>query len=294
HAVLSYASPAGMTEAERAAAAGVGAPAPADALAIGGAADGDSGPLRRALAALGGALLTGAAPSAAASPEGTEETLTSARSEALARLVERLAAPAVSATIVAGDVARVTVAPASSPPLPLTFTSAAAALADGPWTFLVARALEDARGGWLALRGLDARARTELLTGAQAGLLGETPDGERARAAAKKIADAGETFAAGDVRTRLIADLADALSKPLDWDAAERAAAHTANRVGLLACGSVADALAALAREDALLAKAGADAPLDARRSFLRTNVVRELVRFAFSPAFALGAAGDR
>ncbi len=183
------------------------------------------------------------------------------------------------------------IVPAETPPLPLVVTIAAAALPDGAWTFLVARALEDARGGLYALRGLDADARTEALAGAQAALLGATPDGERAREARPPR---GRLFdgADGDARAALVSDLGQLLSKPLDWDAFERAAAHTANRVGLLACGSPVEALAALAREDAALAKAAAPTSRPVAPSCARCPCASSCATCS-RPAYALGSTGE-
>jgi tetratricopeptide (TPR) repeat protein len=293
YALLSFAAPSDAAAGERLRALGAGPAASPAALAVGGAADhaDGAGPLRRALAALAVPLLGLAGPPPP-SPVRRDASLPVARGEALARLAERLGVPPVSPRLEEADVVRVSLAPAETPPLPLVVTTAAAALPDGPWTFLAARALEDARSGLLALRGLDADARTEALAGAQAALLGATPDGPRAKEAARRVAAASAGLPTGEARAVLIADLGELLSKPLDWDAFGRAAAHTANRVALLACGSPADALAALAREDALLAKAGAT-DAEARRGFLRTSPVRELVRFMLSPAYALGSTGE-
>jgi tetratricopeptide (TPR) repeat protein len=293
HALLAFAAPNDVAVTARLAALGVGPPSPPAATAVGGEADHPEGPapVRRALAALAVPLLGVAGPAPA--PARGAGTLAVARADALARLAERLGAPAVAASVEESPTPRVTLAPADVPPLPLLVTSAAAALSDAAWTFLAARALEEARSGLLALRGLDARARTEILAGAQAGLLGATPDRERPREAARRVAAASATLPTGDARTRLAADLAAALSAPVDWEAVERAAAHTANRVALLCCGSPADALALLAREDAAFAKAGPNADAAARRAFLATPAVRELARFMFSPAYAVALAGD-
>ncbi len=291
YALLWFAAPSDPILDNKVRLLGVGRMATAAALAIGGPADhvDAAGPLRRALAALAVPLLGVAGPPA--SPLGKDAPLPSGRATILARLVERLGAPAVVPRVDEGEVARASIAPTEAPPLPLVVTTAAVALPDGAWTFLVTRALEDARSGLSALRGLDAGARTEALAGAQAALLDAQPDGERARDVARRVT-AATTLPTGEARAALVADLAEVLSKPLDWDAFERASSHTANRVGLLACGSPVDVLAALAREDAALVKAGG-ADVDARRAFLRTSPVRELVRYMLSAAYALGSTGE-
>jgi tetratricopeptide (TPR) repeat protein len=292
YALLAFADPDDDDGARRREALGVGAPgASAEALRVGGVADHPDAPapLRRALAALATPLL--GLPAASEAPPAAE--LTAERAADLARLVELLGAPACTPVADAGDApaARITHA---ARPLPLALTPAALTLPDVDWTFLVARALEEARSGAVGLRALTTTERTEVLAGAQAALLGETPDGARAQEAARLVTEAGAALPTGDARARLVSDLRQVLSRPPDWEALAGAAAHTANRVGLLACGSPAAALAALAREDALLPSSGQDDTDDERSSFLRTSAVRELVRFMLSPACARVLDGSR
>ncbi len=287
YALLAFADPSDKAAAERLRALGAAASATSADLRLDGPADHPeaSGPLRRALAALAVPLLgLGDEPSVVAG------ALAAARAEDLRRLGERLGAPAVVAVVEKSDVPSVKVVASGARPTQLRVTSAAAALPDPAWTFLAARALEEARSGLCGLRRLGAADRTEALEGAQAALLGEKPDGERARAAARLVNDAVETLPPGAARARLVADLRQVLSAPPDWEAFTRAAAHTANRIGLLACGDPAVALAALAREDAPLVE-GPDA--DARRAFLRSNAARELVTFMLSPGYANAVGRD-
>jgi tetratricopeptide (TPR) repeat protein len=290
HALLAFVAPDDAAVAGRLAALGSAPPATAAALRVDGPADhpDGAGALRRALAALAVPLLglaEGRAPSADAG------TLPEARADELRKLAERMGAPAVTAVVVPGADPAVTVTVSASPPLALQVTKAAAALPDADWTFLVARALEDARSGMLALRGLGRAACTEVLEGAQAALLGETPSGERSKTAARFVGDASAALPTGPARERLVADLRQILSKPPDWEAFTGAAPHTANRVALLACGSPAVALAALARDDGALSKAASgEARAAARRAFLHGAPARELVRFLFSPAYLRAA----
>jgi tetratricopeptide (TPR) repeat protein len=287
YALLAFADPNDKAAAECLRALGAAASATSADLRVDGPADhaGAAGPLRRALAALAVPLLgLGDEPSVVAGALGA------ARAEDLRRLGERLGAPAVVAVVEKSDVPSVKVVASGARPTQLRVTSAAAALPDPAWTFIAARALEEARSGLVGLRRLGAAERTEALEGAQAALLGETPDGERARAAARLVNDAVETLPPGAARARLVADLRQVLSAPPDWEAFARAAAYTANRVGLLACGDPAVALAALAREDAPLVE-GPDA--DARRTFLRSNAARELVTFMLSPGYANAVGRD-
>jgi hypothetical protein len=156
---------------------------------------------------------------------------------------------------------------------------------------MAGRALEELRDGLAALRGLSREDVAATLAGAHAALTGATPDGERARAVARWLGDADPAAALpdGPDRRRLLDDI-EAAGSAFDWEAFLEAAQDTANRVGLLACGSPADALAVLAREDLLLAQSDASRA-DARRGFVRTGIVRELVRFMVSPEYeqALG-----
>jgi tetratricopeptide (TPR) repeat protein len=301
YALRAHADPGDEKVAERLRALGPAAAATSSDLRVDGPADhpGASGPLRRALAALAVPLLgLGDEPSVVAG------ALAPARAEELRRLGDRLGAPDVEGVVEKSDVPAVKVVASGAKPTQLRVTSAAAALPDAAWSFLVARALEEARSGLAGLRRLPPGDRTLVLEGAQAALLGETPDGARARDAARLVNDAVETLPPGAARQRLVADLREILSSPPDWEAFGRAAAHTANRVGLLACGDPAVALAALAREDVAPARGGgakgagakdaAAREAEARRAFLRTEAVRELVRFMLSPAYASAVARDQ
>ncbi|HTA18570.1 MAG TPA: hypothetical protein VK989_04725, partial [Polyangia bacterium] len=284
-ALLAFADPSDAGLAERARALGTAAPASAEDLRTSGLADhaDHAGPLRRVLAALAAPLFgLGDEPAIVAGE------LAAARADDLRRLGERLGAPLCAPVVEKADAPSIRVVASATKPPQLRVTSAAVALPDAAWTFFAARALEDARGGLPGLRRLDTTERAEVLAGAQATLLGERPDGERARAAARLVNDAVDLLPAGAARERLIADLRQVLSSPLDWEAFGRAAVHTANRVGLLACGDPTVALATLGREGGLTGKAATD--VEARRAVLRTDVVRELVRFMLSPAYAHAA----
>ncbi|HEV3031630.1 MAG TPA: tetratricopeptide repeat protein, partial [Polyangia bacterium] len=300
HALLAFADPGDARAAERLTALGAGASATSADLRIDGPADHPdaAGPLRRALAALAVPLLGGGEPGVA--PYGVPGVgatsaagaLSAERAESLRRLGDRLGAPDVAAVVETNDVVAVALVPSGAKPVKVRVTSAATALPDAAWTFVAARALEEARAGLGALRGLEAAPRAEVLAGALAALLGETPDGERARAAAGRVKEALETLPTGGAREKLVADLRKVVSAPPDWAVFERGAAHTTNRVGLLACGDPAVALAALAREDALLARGASGA--EAQRGFLRTTPVRELVKFMLSPAYSNAVGRDR
>jgi tetratricopeptide (TPR) repeat protein len=292
-ALLAYADPSDAEVAPRLAALAVAGAPRAEAVREGGPADHPDAapPLRRALAALAPALV-GLAGDAKTPPPATGE-LTPARAEALVALGRLLAAPSCVPLVVDGDVAQVSIGPSPGLPLPLVATKTAVALPDADWTFLAARALEDARGGVAVLRPLSGNDRTAILAGAQAGLLGVTDEIEGLGKEASRRVTQEPSLAAGERRERLLADLKQILSKPPEWEVFAAAAAHTANRIGLLACGSPAVALAALEREDGLAKKKGGVDEAEARRAFLRGAPVRELARYMFSPAYSRAADGQ-
>jgi tetratricopeptide (TPR) repeat protein len=279
--LLVFTDPIDAAAVERLRALGAAGTATNDDLRVHGPAEHPdaAGPLRRVLAALATPLLAlGDDPSIVAG------ALPAGRAEDVRKVAARLGAPALVGVMEKSDAPAITVVASAGNPAQLRVTSAAATLPDAAWTFLLARALEEARAGLSGLRRLGPSDRMQALAGAQAALLGETPDGDRARAAARLVNDAMASLPPGDARAALVADLRQVLSSAPDWDGFVRAAAHTANRVGLLACGDASAALSMLAREDATLAK-GNDA--DARRAFLRTPAARELVRFMLSPVYA-------
>jgi Tfp pilus assembly protein PilF len=278
--LLVFTDPIDAAAVERLRALGAAGAATNDDLRVHGPAEHPdaAGPLRRVLAALATPLLA-----LGDDPWIVAGALPAARAEDVRKVAARLGAPALAGVLEKSDAVAIKVVASAGKPAQLRVTSAAATLPDAAWTFLLARALEDARAGLSGLRRLGPSERMQALAGAQAALLGETPDGDRARAAARLVNDAMAALPPGDARARLVADLRQVLSSAPDWDGFARAAAHTANRVGLLACGDASAALSMLAREDAALAK-GNDA--DARRAFLRTPAARELVRFMLSPAY--------
>jgi hypothetical protein len=271
---------------------GAAATAPGEAMRVGGAADhpGCAGPLRRALAGLAPALIGFGADAPAPQAAGEGE-LRPARAAALRLLGKVLGAPAFGTTIDAKQGEPAAIAALATRPPALRITAAAADLPERAWEFMAGRALEELRGGLAALRGLSREDVAATLAGVHAVLTGATPDGEWARAVARWLGDADPAAALpdGPDRRRLLDDI-EAAGSAFDWEAFLEAAQDTANRVGLLACGSPADALAVLAREDLLLAQSDASRA-DARRGFVRTGIVRELVRFMVSPEYeqALG-----
>jgi trimeric autotransporter adhesin len=300
YALLAFAAPSDATAARLGALGNAPEVSPED-LRVGGPAEHPQagGALRRVLAALAKPLL--ALMDAVPTIRGASE-LSPPPAKTLRRLGERLAAPPVSPVVEPGDAVRIAVAGSAKGPVSLRISAAAAALPEAAWTFLAARALDDMRGGLPALRDLPAADRTEVLVGAQAALMGAKPESARARATAARVNEAGAGVPTGEARESLVADLAQVLSKPPNWESFLRAVPHTANRVALLACGSPSAALAQLAREDAQLAKVGAGAgagagntgtSTEARLGFLRTSPVRELVSFMLSPAYARALAHE-
>ena len=115
------------------------------------------------------------------------------------------------------------------------------------------------------------------------------PDEPKALAAARWLteSDAVAEVPVGDARAQLGANVQAAISGPLDWAAFRAGGLNTANRIGLLVCGNPLDALRVLARSDNFIATApDDDERVQARRGFLRTTAVRELVRYLLSDAY--------
>jgi hypothetical protein len=291
YALLVFLDPADPAAA-RLQALGAAATAAGDAMRVGGPADhaGLVGPVRRALAALAPALL-GFGTLTPQEEAAADRELRPARAGALRLLGNVLGAPAFGITIDAKETEQPAITVLATRPPALRISAAAADLPERTWEFMAGRALEELRSGLAGLRGAAQAEVAATLAGARAALTNATPQGERAQAVARWLGDAdpAASLPGGPERKRLVDDL-EAVAKTFDWDAFLEAAQDTANRVGLLACGSPTDALGVLAREDLLLAQSD-PGRADARRGFVRTGAVRELVRFMLSPEYeqALG-----
>ena len=295
YAVLAFVDPADAVAAARLVTLGPGARATADDLRVGGIVDHPTAPapLRRTLATLAPIFLGLVDEAAAERPTPTGELAPRAPRSSVAS-AKSWAPPPCAPFVEPGAAPSVRRGNRGAPTPAAARNERRRGAVGRGLDLLAARALEDARAGLAAVRALGAETGNEALAGAQAALLGATPEGEHAQTAARLVSEAAGRLPTGEARGRLIADLREVLSKPPEWESLASAAPHTANRVGLLACGSPAAALAALAREDALPAGAAVDDDAGARRGFLRTSPVRELVRFMLSPACTRVLDGNR
>jgi tetratricopeptide (TPR) repeat protein len=144
--------------------------------------------------------------------------------------------------------------------------------------FVMARALEDARAGTFLARALDGEPSDDdlshLLAAVRAclgGGAGGASELDRTVAGWLAEPETAALLPAGTGMVQLLADLDEVASGPVDLGAYLRGCRLTADRVGLLACGSPAVALRVLASEtDA----AGAES-------------ARELIAFLLSPEYA-------
>jgi hypothetical protein len=146
--------------------------------------------------------------------------------------------------------------------------------------FLGGRALEEARAGTFIAATLPAHALTDLLRAVAVVLGGQASagGGELDRAVAAWLSDPEQAALLSDEgRPRLVAALEEVLSAPAELEARLsdylRGCRFTADRLGLLACGSPVAALRALAAVD------GATGPDG-------TAALGELVAFLLSPAY--------
>ena len=271
-----------------------------DAVAIGGPADHPSfaGPARRALAGLAAALL-GYATDAPA-PKPTEGSgLPPTRATELRRIGDLIGAPPFIVVRDAGEPKagderrRLRVIPTQ--PAGLLIAAAASSLSERSWSFVAGRALETLRSG-LRTSGLaGAQPLARLLEGARAVLAEAEIDEPQARAVADwlRTPDASLLLGAPEARPAILAEVEAALAALPDWQAFARGAQHTRNRIGLLACGSPADALNVLKIEErAVPGRADTDTP-EGRQAFLRTAVANELIGFMLSADYESAFAPD-
>jgi len=264
-----------------------------EAVAIGGPADHPSfsGPARRALAGLAAALL-GYGTDAPA-PKPTEGSgLPPTRATELRRIGDLIAAPPFIVVRDSGEPKtgderrRLRVIPTQ--PAGLLIAAAASSLSEKSWSFVAGRALETLRSG-LRTSGLaGAQPLARLLEGARSALADVEIDEPQARAVADwlRTPDASLHLGSAEARAAICADVEAALEALPDWQAFARGAQHTRNRIGMLACGSPADALNVLKIEErAVPGRADTDTP-EGRQAFLRTAVANELIGFMLSPVY--------
>jgi hypothetical protein len=186
---------------------------------------------------------------------------------------------------------------AATQPLTVVMGQRTEELDDAELRFFVGRALEQARAGTLAvarlsvdnLRGLlRGVIRVVSLGGSDEGVNEKDSESERAATWAALLSQpqSARLMPTGKVRADLLVDAGEALSRPPDLGGYVRGCRHTADRVGLLCCGSPLVALRALTgqfkREGASPAEEGT------RQERVRSSTaLRELVAFMLSDDYA-------
>jgi tetratricopeptide (TPR) repeat protein len=250
-----------------------------------------SGPLRHVLRALAPALAevphVGGGPVEGAPLGPKAETV-------FQELRDRLGAPVLRA-VVRG--AGVDVTFAASRPLMVLVGQRAEDLEVSELRFFIGRALEQARAGTLAVARLSVETLRGLLRGViRAVSLGAT-DGEtsgqdseddRASTWASLLTQAAiaRFMPTGKVRADLLVDAGEALSRPPDLEGYVRGCRYTADRVGLLCCGSPLVALRVLAGQ--FKQDAGSSVDEGARQERVRSSTaMREMVAFMLSEEYA-------
>jgi hypothetical protein len=249
------------------------------------------GPLRKVLCAL--------APTLAEVPQSNgapaEGDAVAPNAEVILQEVRSLLqAPSVRA-LVRGQGADVTFA--ASQPLTIVMGQRCESLEDAELRFFVARALEQARAGTMAVARLSMNDLRGLLRGVirvvSMGASDEAPgdrDSESDRAAswASRLSQPpiARLMPAGKARADLLVDAGEALARPPDLEGYVRGCRFTADRVGLLASGSPLVALRALTGY--YKQEGGATATPSEQQERVRSSAaVREMVAFMLSDEYA-------
>ena len=249
------------------------------------------GPLRRVLRALAPALAE--VPHAGGAP--VEGTPLQPKAEAVFQeLRDQLGAP-VPRAVVRGPGADVSFA--ATQPLTVIMGARAEDLDIVELRFLVGRALEQARAGTLAvarlsvdsLRGLLRGVIRAVSLGASDGEVAEQ-DSESDRAAAWASLLSQPSIAGlmptGKVRADLLVDAGGALARPPDLEGYVHGCRYTADRVGLLCCGSPLVALRALVGQF----KHGGNSPAEegvSQERIRSSTALREIIAFMLADEYA-------
>jgi hypothetical protein len=165
--------------------------------------------------------------------------------------------------------------------------------------FLVGRALEQARAGTMAVARLSVSNLRGLLRGVIRAVSLGSSDGEVGEQGGES--DRASTWAAllsqpqiarlmptGKVRADLLVDAGEALTRPPDLEGYVRGCRYTADRVGLLCCGSPLVALRALAGQFKHDGTSPAEEGARERQERVRSSTaMRELVAFMLSDDYA-------
>ena len=249
------------------------------------------GPLRHVLRALAPALAE--LPHAGGGP--VEGAPLGSKAEAVFQeLRDRLGAPVLRA-VVRGEGVEVTFA--ASRPLMVIMGQKAEDLDVAELRFFVGRALEQARAGTLAVARLSVDNLRGLLRGViravslgapEAETGGQDSESDRATNWASVLSQPqiARFMPTGKVRADLLVDAGEALARPPDLEGYVRGCRYTADRVGLLCCGSPLVVLRALAGQ--LKQEGGSPAEQSARQERVRSSTaLREIIAFILSDDYA-------
>ncbi|MGA7741639.1 MAG: tetratricopeptide repeat protein [Polyangia bacterium] len=251
------------------------------------------GPLRRVLRALAPALAE--MPHAGGAP--VEGAPLQPKAESVFReLRDQLGAP-VPRAVVRGAGAEVTFA--VTQPLTVVVGERAESLDVAELCFLVGRALEQARAGTLAVARLSVGDLRALLRGViravslgasdgEAG--GKDSENDRAGhwAALLSQPPTDRLMPTGKVRADLLVEAGEALARPPDLEGYVRGCRYTADRVGLLCCGSPLVALRALAGQFKHDGTSPAEVGRGERQERVRSSTaMRENIAFMLSDEYA-------
>jgi hypothetical protein len=165
--------------------------------------------------------------------------------------------------------------------------------------FLVGRALDQARAGTLAVARLSVATLRGLLRGVIRAVSLGSSDGEGAEqdsesdrasnwASVLSQPQIARLLPTGKVRADLLVDAGEALTRPPDLEGYVRGCRYTADRVGLLCCGSPLVALRALAGQFKHEGNSPAEEGARERRERVRSSTaMRELIAFMLSDEYA-------
>jgi hypothetical protein len=186
---------------------------------------------------------------------------------------------------------------ASARPLTVVMGRHAQELATAELRFFLARALEQARAGTLAVVRVSPSDLRSLLRGIVRAIsvhpsdrLDEDEEGVRAAGWAERLAAPAiaPLLPTGKHRADVLVEAGDALSRPPDLDGYLRGCRFTADRVGLLACGSPLVALRALsgAFKTPRLSQ-NQDSATHRQEQVRSSSALRELISFMLSDEYA-------
>ncbi len=247
------------------------------------------GPLRRVLRALSPALA--AVPQSALEPSRGEAPSAKAI-EIFDELRSQLQAP-VMGLMVHGDGAEITFATAQ--PLSVVVGRRAQTLAVAELRFLLARAFEQARAGTLAVVRMSPGDLRSLLRGIIRAVsvhpsdrLDQDEEGVAAAGWAERLAAVTRLMPMGKESADVLVDAGDTLSRPPDLDGYLRGCRFTADRVGLLVCGSPIVALRALSGAFKASRPSQPENLASQRQEQVRSSsALRELISFMLSEEYA-------